>query len=167
MSFEVIACQGVLQTLLAEVSRGPDPWESVAVGCSWEAPAEFTLADVDRARAVCKLWRDTVDASAEYATIRLARYDYAQVAADNWVSKDEYEAAQFNMSWSIFSTSWLMAVPFSDVRFRDLPLSSLTTAELRHLRERLSGPGNTPIWVDEGQRLHPRPDIWVSQYARA
>ncbi|KAG0554091.1 hypothetical protein KC19_12G061700 [Ceratodon purpureus] len=167
MSYEVIACHGVLQKLLSEVARGPDPWDYVFTDQSWEAPAICTFEDVDRARAVCKLWKNTVDASAEYATIRLARFEYAQVAADNWNEKAEFEAARFNMSWNIFSTSWVMAVPFSDARYRTLPLGSFTNSELLHLRERLSGPGNTPIWLEEGQKISNRPDIWVAQHSRA
>ena len=167
MSVEVIACHGVLQSLLSEVARGPDPWDSFSSDQSWEAPRACTFADVDNAREVCKMWRDTIDASPEYATIRLARSDFIQVAAPNWVVKEEYEAYAFNLSWNTFSTSWKMEVPFSNARYRNQPLCNLTIAELRHLRERLSGPGNTPIWVEEGQKLLPRPDIWVAQSARA
>ncbi|KAG0596561.1 hypothetical protein M758_UG265400 [Ceratodon purpureus] len=167
MSCEVIACHGVLQSLLAEVARGPDPWDFIFTNQSWEAPAVVTLADIDRARTVCKMWQNIVDASVENATIRLEGSDYAQVAVDNWIVKEEYEAHRFNWSWGIFNTSWTMAIPFSDSRFRNLPLESLTTDELRHLRDRLSGPGNAPIWVTAGSKISPRPDIWVAQSERA
>lgn len=167
MSAEVVACHGVLQRLLSEVANGPDPWDIAFSDQSWESPSLCTFEDVDRARAVCKLWKATVDASPEYAVIRLARYEYAQVSDDSWEVKAEYEASRFNMSWNIFSTSWVMAVPFSDARFRDLPLSSFTNSELIHLRDRLTGPGNSPIWLMEGQKLSARPDIWVAQHSRA
>lgn len=167
MSCEVIACHGVLQALLAEVARGPDPWDYFCTDQTWVAPEIVTFADVDRARAVCKMWKNTVDANPEYAVMRLARADFSEVAGDNWVRKDEFEAFRFNYSWGILNTSWTMAVPFSDARYRNLPLASLTTEELRHLRERLAGPGNHPIWVYDGSKIAPRPDIWVAQSARA
>ena len=167
MSFKIVACHGVLQSLLAKLAQGRDPWDSVFTESSWVTPDVVTFADIDRARSVCKMWKNTMDASPEYATMRLARSDYALVADHNWVTQNEYEASRFNYSWSILNTSWTMAVPFSDARFRNLPLASLTTEELRHLRERLSGPGNSPIWVFEGQKISARPDIWEAQSARA
>ena len=167
MDYELIATHGVLQRLLSELANGADPWEAVFSTHFWTPSPLVTIADVDRARAVCKSWKAIVDASPEYATIRLARWDYSQLEGANWVSKAEFETQRFNWSWSIFNTSWNMGIPFSDRRFREEPLSALTNSELSHLRDRLSGSGNSPIPTFEGQKLSPRFDIWVAPSARA
>ncbi|KAG0594069.1 hypothetical protein M758_UG045300 [Ceratodon purpureus] len=99
--------------------------------------------------------------------MRLARFDYAQLEAPQWVAKAEYEAQQFNYSWNILNTSWCMTVPFSDARYRTSPLSDFTNTELAYLRSRLNGNGNTPVYVLANQKLQPRFDLWVAPSARA
>ena len=166
MSYDLVCCHGVLQKLLSEVARGPDPWEGFSPEGSYSPPAVCTFADIDQARAVCKMWKKTVDASPEYATIRLARWDYSQLVGVAWVAKDEYKVQRFNYSWNYFSNCWKMAIPFSDSRFRDLPLHELSISELAHLHERLAAPENTPLAVGDGQKVHPRFEYWIAPAAR-
>lgn len=163
-SFEVIACETVLQDLLQRMADGPDPWDHIGSSTTqcWTPPSVITFEDVENARAVSKLWKREIDSSPEYACLRLAKWDYVSYSGRHWTPKDEYEAYRFNLNWNVFRTSWSLANPINNDRLETTTLGELSCPELDQLRSLLRDNGNQSLDVQPGEKISPRPGIWVS-----
>ena len=143
---------------------GPDPWDHIGsstIQC-WTPPSVITFEDVENARAVSKLWKREIDSSPEYACLRLAKWDYVSYSGRHWTPKDEYEAYRFNLNWNVFRTSWSLANPINNDRLETTSLGELSCPELDQLRSLLRDNGNRSLDVQPGEKISPRPGIWVS-----
>ncbi|KAG0595488.1 hypothetical protein M758_UG170400 [Ceratodon purpureus] len=103
------------------MASSADPWDQVnAVGeFYWNQQTVVTFNDVENALAVSKLWKNHIDASPEYATMKLACWDFERLMEGNWVTKQEFLTLRFNYSWRLFSRSWKMATPMTDMRLSE------------------------------------------------
>lgn len=161
-SLEVVACETILQNLLTRMSNGNDPWDQVACSPSYTPPATITFQDIENARAVSSTWKREIDNSPEYACLRLAKWDYDSYTECHWIPKDEYQSYRFNVNWNIFKNSWALAEPIGNERLETASLGELSCCELNHLRTLLSDTRNHTLWLQPGEKVVPRPYIWVS-----
>ena len=109
-----------------------------------------------------KLWKREIDSSPEYACLRLAKWNYVLYSGRHWTPKDEYEAYRFNLNWNVFRTSWSLANPINNDRLETTSLGELSCPELDQLRSLLRDNGNRSLDVQPGEKISPRPGIWVS-----
>lgn len=163
-TFEVVACETILQDLLWRMVDGPDLWESVCVSTtqSCSPPVVITFEDVENARDVSKLWRREIDNSTEYACLRLAKWDYDSYSEGQWTPKKDLEAFRFNVNQNIFKSSWILAHPIRNDKLETASFGELRCIELDQLRSILMDNRNQPIWVEPGEKVIPSDGIWVS-----
>ena len=163
-SFEVVACETILQDLLKRMADGPNPWDHIGSSATqgWTPLAVITFEDVENARAVSKRWNREIDNSPEYACLRLARWDYFSYEGRHWSPKDEYEVNRFNINWNVFRSSWTLANPINNERLETASLGELSCVELDQLRSLLLANGNHALDVPEGEKISPRDGIWIS-----
>ncbi|KAG0574795.1 hypothetical protein KC19_VG292000 [Ceratodon purpureus] len=125
-----------------------------------------SIQDIQNARDASLLWKSTIDASLEWAALRLARWDYTQEAGVIWLPYEEYVVNNLLQNWALFLQSWIMQTPITCPRLRLQALGALSESELSALRTLLWNPGNRSINSCVGEMLSSAPDIWVFQHQR-
>lgn len=123
--------------------------------------------DVENAQLASPMWRAVIDASPEFAALRLARYDFASETSPPWLPYEDYELNRFFVNWSAIGSSWKLENPIASRRLRLAPIGALTNAELQALRTELQHPLNVRIELKEGEKILPAAGIWVTPYDRA
>lgn len=167
-SWEMVVRDGVLARMLQDMGKELNPWDAADPPFGPPVrPTVCTFADVDSARWAYESWREVIDASWEWAALRLARWDLAQEQGVMWLGREEYEMSRFSEVSRIFGRSWRMGTPIADDHLRLAPVGQLTCTELHSLRTLLRDTPKEEILVPEGERLRPHSEIWVSQGHRA
>ncbi|KAG0593862.1 hypothetical protein M758_UG026100 [Ceratodon purpureus] len=123
--------------------------------------------DIENARMASPMWREVIDASAEWAAVRLTRWDYMNEVGAVWEPFETYEINKFLLNWGALGQSWRMNTPLASCRLRLDPIGTLNCVELDVLRRLLWDPENKRIEVEDGEVLEPAGDIWVSPPHRA
>ena len=77
-AWEAVVIEDALCPLLRQLTENPSTWDFNESEDSAPLPRQLaSIRDVELARNVCPRWRDVIDNSAQWAAIRLARWDYA------------------------------------------------------------------------------------------
>ncbi|KAG0623383.1 hypothetical protein M758_3G170600 [Ceratodon purpureus] len=77
-SWEAVIRDGPLVTMLRQMTVSPSPWDYADFVVPPHLPSPLcSIADIENARGVSPRWRELIDNSAEWAAVRLARYDYS------------------------------------------------------------------------------------------
>ena len=154
-------CERVLFNMLSELSQPGDPWDSVlpSAGPAMQLQG-CTFKDVDNARATCKLFREIIDGTPEWACIRLARHDYFKEDKP-WETEENFVMHAFAQNWRLFSTSWKLATPIADERLRLGDIGTLSDKELSDLRYLLNTSENHEMMLGPDDKLRQKADVWV------
>ncbi|KAG0573061.1 hypothetical protein KC19_VG145200 [Ceratodon purpureus] len=157
------------QSSFLTLTQPPNPWENASPPWGPEQPQSFwsKIADVDNARAACKMWKGIIDLSTEWACIKLGRWDYNVESGGHWITCQDHEVSSFAKNWSIFDKSWRMLQPISEDRLRLSSIGHLSCTELNALRSLLRNSGNQETCLAPGQTLSPAADIWVCEHERS
>lgn len=167
-SWETVVRDGVLKELLRQLTVGPSSWDGMDLPDGAQYPLQLcTFMDIENVRIASPMWRAIIDASPEFAALRLARFDYANEPAPLWETYKQFELHAFFRNWARLGTSWRLATPLTSRRLRLAPIGCLTCAELDTLRTALGNPMNTIIEVANGATVLPAADIWVTPHHRA
>ncbi|KAG0573054.1 hypothetical protein KC19_VG144700 [Ceratodon purpureus] len=164
---DVVIRDEPLCSLMRELTESPSNWELLDLPNSAPIPRQkCTIANVENARNVSPRWREVIDDSAQWASVRLARWDYNREEGVHWEPYEEYITTRFLQNWGVMGPSWLMSAPIGFVHLQSYPISRLTDGDLVALRNLLWDSNNRQIHVPRGGFLLASPDTWVSPVHR-
>ncbi|KAG0593793.1 hypothetical protein M758_UG019700 [Ceratodon purpureus] len=166
-SWEAVIRDGVLLTMLRQLRQSPSAWDYPGFNAPDDLPQYLcSIKDIDAARHVSPRWKELIENTAEWACIRLARFDYANEVGGKWGTFEEYELNGFLQNWELFGHSWRMSVPIPFVHLQHFPVARMTCGDLATLRGLLRDSNNVRIEVEHGQFISGGIDIWVSPLHR-
>lgn len=87
-------------------------------------------------RSICKSWKDVVDASVEFAALRLSIDDFKRREAMARYEREYFIRSAFDRYRRMFECSWILTSPNTiPKRLREAALGELSVLELRQLRD--------------------------------
>ena len=156
----------MLFNLLSQMAEPANPWDDLPPPLGPDTPSpKCTIKDVDSARATCRLFRDIIDGTPEWACVRLARHDYGKVDKA-WENEEDFEVKAFARNWRLFSKSWKLATPIPDDRLRLADVATLSDQDLNDLRNLLDSSSNEEIIAGPDEKLRLSANVWVSPAQR-
>ncbi|KAG0604131.1 hypothetical protein M758_10G147900 [Ceratodon purpureus] len=165
---DLVPPSAILHALLMQLVDGNNSWDAADFGEEgWTPPIACTIEDVEAARGTCKAWKRIIDRSPEYTCVRLAQWEYEQLADHGWNTRKEFVEYQFSVNWAYFGKSWTLHAPMHNRRFRVTPLADLSFAELMELRGMLWDSGNHVMWLAPGEKVAPFIYAWAAEGDRA
>ncbi|KAG0597137.1 hypothetical protein M758_UG314400 [Ceratodon purpureus] len=150
----------VLARLLKQLIEQMNPWDPKARFLEENIPHhQCSIMDIEKARLASPIRREVLDATAEWAAMCLARWDYANEAGVVWEPYEQYEVNKFLLDLGVLGKSWRMATPIASLHMCVNPIGTLTCFNLGVLRSLLWDPNNYRINGSSDTLMEPATDM--------
>ena len=130
-SWETVIRDGVITRLLTQMTQPKNEWDAPPRMAGELFPRQqCTILEVENIRLASAMWREVVDSSAEWAGVRLARFDFANEVGVPWEPFPQYELDVFLINWGFLGESWKMDTPITSRHLRLDPIGAFTCVDL-------------------------------------